>query len=379
MGVTKVACRFFMIGIVLTSGVVVARNYGVALNHLQVLGTHNSYRIRPDAQYMKALARFDEELANSLDYTHVPFEEQWITYGVRHIELDVFADPQGGLYKKRRGLSVIGRDPNSGLKELDTPGYKVLHVQDIDFLSHCLTLVSCLQKIKKWSIKHPDHIPLAVQIEFKDELISDPLELGFTIPYRSDARVLQDLDNEIISVLPKSMLITPDWVRGNGSTLESKILNDGWPLLKDCRGKIFFHLGNKGRVRDLYIKGHASLRKRVMFTNSLPGTAEAAILLRENPTAANLEDIQGLVRKGYLVRIRADSNTLEARSGSTERRDLALASGAHFISTDYLKKDLRYQTDYFVSIPQGNPGRCNPISSNNRQCYPSKISELMVE
>ena len=47
------------------------------------------------------------------------------------------------------------------------------------------------------------------------------------------------------------------------------------------------------------------------------------------------ERIAALVRDGYIVRTRADADTFEARTNSTERRDRALGSGAQYVSTDY--------------------------------------------
>jgi len=61
------------------------------------------------------------------------------------------------------------------------------------------------------------------------------------------------------------------------------------------------------------------------------------------------------------VRTRADADTEEARSGDTTRRDAALASGAHFVSTDYPVPDPRF-TDYRVGIPGEGVARCNPVN-----------------
>jgi hypothetical protein len=72
--------------------------------------------------------------------------------------------------------------------------------------------------------------------------------------------------------------------------------------------------------------------------------------------------IADLVRDGYIVRTRADADTLEARANSTERRELALSSGAQYVSTDYAVPDLSF-SDYQVTIPDGSPGRCNPVNA----------------
>ena len=51
--------------------------------------------------------------------------------GIRQINLDVFADPVGGLYSEPAGLTLF--DPAAHIPELGAPGPKVLHVQDVDF------------------------------------------------------------------------------------------------------------------------------------------------------------------------------------------------------------------------------------------------------
>src|ERR1700709_518838 len=91
------------------------------------------------------------------------------------------------------------------------------------------------------------------------------------------------------------------------------------------RGRVFFALDNTDQKRTAYIAGYASLAGRVMFTNSEPGTPEAAFVERNEP-ATDYLGIRALVAKGYLVRTRADADTVEARLGLTVRRDLALAS-----------------------------------------------------
>jgi hypothetical protein len=74
-------------------------------------------------------------------------------------------------------------------------------------------------------------------------------------------------------------------------------------------------------------------------------------------------EIQSLVKQGFLIRTRADADTLEARSGDTTMRDAALASGAQFVSTDYPVPNPDFGTGFFVEIPGGTPARCNPINA----------------
>ena len=329
------------------------------MNQLQYLGTHNSYhkRLRPDLFVF--LVEFDERLAETLDYAHIPLQEQFENQGIRQIELDVFYDPQGGLYANRQALTLVGEDTASGIPELSEPGLKVLHVQEVDYETTCYTFISCLNEIKTWSDAHPGHLPITVLVEAKDEEIPDP-PLNFVIPLEFGVEALNLIDTEILSVFPPEQLILPDDVRGDSITLESAVLNQGWPRLSQARGKIMFALDNTDSIRDGYIVGHPSLEGRVLFTSSPEGTPEAAFMKRNNPLD-NTGEIEYLVKQGYMVRTRADADTDQARSGDTTRREAALASGAHFISTDYPVPDPKF-SDYQVRIPGGKIARCNPVN-----------------
>jgi len=335
----------------------------VLMNQLQYLGTHNSYHVQARDELFEILLAFIPDVAPTLEYTHVPLTEQFESQGIRQIELDVFYDPEGGLYSEHQERTLFDEDPASGIDALSEPGFKVLHVQEIDYETTCYTFVSCLTEIKQWSDANPDHLPIMVLVEAKDEEIPDPLNLGFAIPLPIDAAALDAIDAEIRSVFPAEQIILPDDVRGAAVTLEMAVLEAGWPALPAARGKIIFALDNGGHIRDLYIEGHTSLEGRVLFTDSDPGTPEAAFIKQNNPLAEP-GFIENRVSEGYLVRTRADADTLQARNNDTTQRDAALASGAHFISTDYPVPNLAF-SDYQVSIPGGNIARCNPVNPGN--------------
>ena len=171
------------------------------------------------------------DVAPTLDYTHIPLQEQFETQGIRQIELDIFDDPEGGLYANRPALALLWEDPASGIPELYEPGLKVLHVQEIDFETTCYTFVTCLTEIKDWSDANPGHLPIMVLVEAKDEVIADPVDLGFVIPLPFGADALNRIDEEIRSVFPPEQLLVPDDVRGDFATLEAAILTKGWPRL----------------------------------------------------------------------------------------------------------------------------------------------------
>lgn len=331
------------------------RDHELRLNQIQVVGSHNSYHIPPQGRLANLIS------IDAWQYEHLPLDEQFESQGIRQIELDIFADPDGGMYASPAG-AVRARDPFD-VPEMLEPGFKTLHVQDLDFQSNCWTFVSCLETVKMWSDANPGHIPIAILVEVKDDEV--PLQLPgfqFVVPLLVGRELLDDLDAEILSVFPREHIITPDEVRGTHDTLEQAILTDGWPTLAESRGRVIFLLDNGGRVKANYIDGHPSLRGRILFTSSGPGEPEAGFLKLNDPFG-DFDRIQEAVAQGFLVRTRADSDTVQARTGDTRMRDAALASGAQFVSTDYPEPDPRFGTGYFVEIPGGMPAGCNPISA----------------
>jgi hypothetical protein len=191
-------------------------------------------------------------------------------------------------------------------------------------------------------------------------VIPDPLNLGFATPVPIGPAALDEVDATIRSVFPARQLITPDDVRARRATLEEAVLEKGWPTLARARGRVLFALDNGGAVLAAYRGGRTSLEGRVLFVSADPGQADAAFV-KENDPLADPARIPGLVLAGYVVRTRADADTVQARSGDVTQRDAALASGAQWVSTDYPVADPRF-TSYQVDLPGGGVARCNPVA-----------------
>jgi hypothetical protein len=347
------------------------------LNQTQVIGSHNSYHVQPREPLWSALRSFDPLLAAGIEYTHSPLGVQFDDEEVRQIELDVFADSTGGLYDQRVIMPLLGLPADSGIPELEQPGFKVLHIQEIDFETTCWTFVQCLQQVKLWSDAHPRHLPIAILVELKDAPIPDPLQLGFVQPQPIGPAELDALDAEIRSVFPEQQMLTPDDVRGSHATLDEAIVTDGWPTLGAARGDVMFLMDNAGHYRTDYVAGRPNLDGRVLFTNANPGEPDAAFVKRNDPLGANTAVIQDLVRRGYLVRTRADADTIQARTGDTTQRDAALLSGAQLVSTDYPVpgRATPLGTDYVAQIPDGHPARCNPVNTGTH-CRNNALERL---
>ena len=338
------------------------------LNDIVTIGTHNSYKEAIPDKIMALIRMGARKSADGLDYSHIPLTDQ-LNDGARAIEIDVVYDPNGGLYAHPAGAAMVGLTlPAVFADTMAKPGFKVLHVQDIDYRSVCPTLVACLQELKAWSAAHPDHIPILVTMNAKDDEIPFP---GSVTPLKFDTAAFDALDAEILSVFPRDQIVTPDVVQGDFPTLKDAVLQRGWPTLGATRGKFLFALDEEGDKIKAYQGGRKSLEGRVMFVNA-PEDSPAAAYLTLNEALTDSAHITHDVELGYLVRTRADADTVEARDNNTARRDKALASGAQYVSTDYMQPDDRFGP-YQARMPKGFVAACNP------KRHPERCAGLPVE
>lgn len=325
------------------------------MNRIQVIGSHNSYKRAIDPALFKMFQQKDSVSASKLDYEHISIAEQ-LDMGLLNLEIDVYPDEKGGRFAHPKGLQwVPGQAPFDEKGVMNEPGFKVLHVPDLDFRNDYLTLKNLLAELKNWSDKHPDHYPIFITLEPKD---GTPKNAEMTVPEPFTPKTYEELDKALIAGLGKAHIITPDMVRGKYKTLEDAVLHDNWPTLKDAKGKFAFLLDANDAKRDMYIAGHLSLKGRVMFANVDPGNPEAAMLFRNTPTNAEIKD---LVAKGYIIRTRADADTREARLNDKSNFVAACNSGAQIITTDYYKKSTHFVSDYEISFDGKKYVRLNPV------------------
>lgn len=336
----------------------------VRLNQIQVIGSHNSYHLRAHDSLRAVLASRSPEAVKALDYTHPPLSDQLSRLGIRQIELDCFADPQGGLYSKPKGVQwaanaglapVPNQDPEG---KLTRPGFKVMHVPDIDYMSTVLTLTDGLRQVNDWSERHPGHVPIFILLELKEDTESPEL----TQPLRFGEAELAALEAEITSVIPRKKILMPDEIRRGERSLPEALRKYGWPKLDSVRGKIIFGMDNESSVRDLYLKDHPALEGKVLFV-SVPPDNPAAAWVKINDPAHDFDKIRTLVKAGFLVRTRADADTQQSRANDPSQRDKAFASGAQFISTDYREPNLSFSS-YCVRFENGLVARSNPVIGN---------------
>lgn len=337
----------------------------IRLNQIQMIGSHNSYHIAPSEEILlllRAGAAIAPDIARALgnpdelNYTHPPLTTQ-LERGLRTFELDVWADTKGGRFAHPllpEIFDLAGPRP-IGMK---APGMKVLHIQDIDFMSRCPTLVSCLTEMRDWSDANPSHLPIIINIELEENALPVPFDATRIEPF--DQTNLAALDAEIRGVLD-DRLITPDDVRGGSPDLRTALLEHGWPTLAESRGRFLFFLDNADK-RDEYLTGHPSLRGRVLFTSSGEGQPDGAILKVNDPGDGSR--IRELVEAGYIVRTRADDDVTRPLA---HQRDTAFASGAQVIHSDF-PQGQSSKNGYTVTFGTNPAARCNPVNTDATTC-----------
>lgn len=333
------------------------RKTSLSFNQIQVIGSHNSYKVGIEQPLFQLLVAEDPN-AVSLDYYHYPISDQ-LNLGLRGLELDVIYDPNGGRYNNPKGFALleaqgVATQPYDDEDKLSQPGMKVFHIPDIDFRSHCLLFADCLTEIKHWSDQHADHLPIIITINPKNDGV-DRNDFTEVIPF--DKEALESLDQEILKVLG-GQLITPSLIQGIAETLRSRIIAQGWPPLDELRGKIMFVLDAGRELTDLYL--NIDQQSRLMFVNVDESHPQAAFFIMNDPKDQEAQ-IRNRVEQGFMVRTRADADTKEAITGDLSRFEAAIRSGAQVISTDYYLADLSPDGTFSISFEGEIYQKCNQL------------------
>ncbi len=283
------------------------------MHHIQAVGTHNSYHAEP------ALGRPE------WDYRHAPLWEQAAFQGVRQFELDLYWND-------------------------DRDGYDVFHIPALDPISSCPTLRDCLWAQRVWSDSAPGHHPIVTLLEVKDGSVEDD----------DVAERLAAIEAVLLDVWERERLLTPDDVRGDSDTVRDALEPDGWPVMRGLRQRAIYVLHARGPWREVYTQGGEDVVGNLIFQDAY-GDLDAPYAAIHSMNDPFNGAISGVVAAGHLVRTRADADVVEPANNDTRKRDAALASGAHFVSTDFPIP--HPDTGYVVQMPDGAPSRCNPLTA----------------
>ena len=239
--------RYLAVGMAGAMSIAMAVADEPRLNQIQVIGTHNSYHIAPAPAIYELVASAGRRRAEGLDYSHRPLDEQLSQLGHPRDRARPVRRPQRRIVRRAK-LAKDGQESGQGSGpdpaadgKLREPGFKVLHIQDVDFRTHTPTFVDALKQIRSWSRAHRNHVPIMIMIELKDEAI-----FGLsTKPVKFGRDEVDEVDIEILSVFDRSEILTPDRVRGRFKTLPEAIRAQGWPALDAVRGLVMFSLENE--------------------------------------------------------------------------------------------------------------------------------------
>ena len=200
----------------------------IKLTQLQYIGSHNSYKKALDNRLMTWLKMFDPDVAESLDYAHSPIETQ-LDLGLRLFEIDLFYDPEGDRYHEPLGQQWPFAESSRTMPFTDgvqDSAFKVMHVQDIDFQTHCPTLKDCLRIFSTFSEANPNHLPIILTLNLKSDIIDLP---GFTEPKPFGGEAFLTLATEFVEALGHTRIFTPAELQGNLPTLSKAVETLGWP------------------------------------------------------------------------------------------------------------------------------------------------------
>lgn len=222
------------------------------LDQLQVVATAESYKQRPDKALMNLIRMGGKKGVEALDYGQAPLAAQ-LDDDVRGLQFDVAYDPKGGAYKNPAGASMaMELLPDDYLKEMAKPGFKVIHVLDVDYRSSCLALQDCLKQVAQWSKAHPRHLPIFISLTLHDAKTPMP---GATTPMICDEQAMDALDAEIRAAVPGGQMITPDQIQGSHASLREAAMAHAWPNLAQARGKVIFVLNDSAAKAKAYQGG----------------------------------------------------------------------------------------------------------------------------
>ncbi|KAL0490699.1 hypothetical protein AKO1_009654 [Acrasis kona] len=271
----------------------------LSINHLQYLGTHNSFRVAMEIPY---IAKFG--------YSHDKLTFQ-ANYGVRHYELDSHYDS----HNKR---------------------WVVYHLAVIDDRSNCGDCLSdCLSELKTWSDNNKNHTVMIIYLEPKTKLNARPYCIS-----KDDGNIFLRKESEVLSVFPLQQIIVPDQIKGNYSTLSQAVINRGWPSVESTRGKFLFVMNLWSE--NMHCKQYYKDKKHPLFfmRTSTPDDPHAAFF--EMPSHGNKEVIKNHLSKNFFVRTGVVTKSMIRSS---------VDYGAQLLSVDFLDSNLPRTT------------RCNPVNS----------------
>ncbi len=282
----------------------------IKLNEYQYLTTHNSYK--PDMLFtFKYFFRFSgirnafDYPRRGLEYKHNTLTDQ-LEMGIRGFEIDL---------------------NNTVIDGVNT--FESYHINVVDMRSNCINLELTLKELKLYSENNPDHLPITIVMQQKNEAAIMPNVEKF------DLTAMQALD-EIVAENLGEQLITPRDILSisEESDYSSLRTNDNWPTLDELKGKIIV-LAYQGTATYEWLDTDTTLLSFSMF----PMLKYADLETYDCGTFLSVHkgsdlEIADYVSQNYIIRTEIDSY----QDIDEFRKENAISSGAQLLYGDYPPK-----------------------------------------
>jgi hypothetical protein len=276
------------------------------LNQIQMLATHNSYKKTgvPLGRLFVGLGTNDFNEAKALKYGYQTITNQ-LSLGIRSMEFDL---------------------------RLRKTNFELNHVPLVDNSSVAPNFKLALEEIKMFSSNHPNHMPIVIIMEIKDDwmILDHALQ-------KIETRHLITLNDLIKDTLEDHLFVPNDMIEPNLSLKASIDLN-GWPKINTLLGKVIFVL-HPGSFTDLYHQIDETLETLPMFIGLYHNQIDrdyASFVVHNTPDVLL---IQQMVAQNLIVRTRMDSDLVFLET----RFQNAIESGAQILTTDFSvgRKDIK--------------------------------------
>lgn len=294
---------------------------GIKFNEICFLATHNSYQSESTETTKKLYRALNDITFGLVAATKADFESETLTNqlncGIRSFEIDIEVFDRGGDIS-----------------------FTCMHAPHIEMTTTCYDFELAMKEIAMWSDNNPEHLPITVIIEPKDSFI----------PMKDMKKFSIDYADEFDAILRNSLgdkLFTPADMLRNYSSFGEMRAADDWCKVSDMLGKVLILLHECETTED-YISLEPSIKSQAMFP-----MLRFKDINRDCTSFVIVNDPNELLRnKDYVIeeRIIARTRSDKFTNITGENLELALASPAHIISTDFPPRTDNTAESYVVSF-----------------------------
>jgi len=288
----------------------------IKLNDIQYLASHNSYKKKGSnlGHFFVGLgSNFNE--ARAMNYANQTLTNQ-LSSGIRSFEFDV---------------------------RLRNDTFMLTHVPLVDNSSVAPLLDLALDEINLYSTYNPNHFPIIILMEIKDDwMMLDP---SLRTIGREELIALNLLIEETFG---QNLVRPSDMINGDLS-LKSSIEDNGWPSVQSLLGKVMFVL-HAGSIVESYVDLDESLHTLSMFPSVYSNQTDrhyTSFIIENNPMSSM---IPTWISQNFMVRTRIDSELIIINDERTQ----GISSGAQILTSDYTagRKDIKDDEIYYFNASQ---------------------------